>query len=85
MKTPLIDLCFYAKTDLEEWLQLNPFMRHIPQILDSDGYHVLFLCKGETPSEGPLYIEENKIGYIAKASPEMVARVQRLKEQPGRN
>jgi hypothetical protein len=90
MKTPLIDLCFYAEKDLEQWLQFNPFVRHTGAlILDANGCHALFRSKGELVAEGSLYRGPLEFGYLVKASPEMAARVQKLeqklRERSGRN
>ena len=91
MKTnqPLIDLCFYAETDLNLWLSHNPLMRQTTQLLDADGYHVLFRCKGVPPAIGAIKNGGKEIGYWATASPEMADRVAEmeaeLRDRQGRN
>lgn len=90
VKMPLIDLCFYTEEALKEWLDHNPFMRHTTQLLDVEGYHVLFRCPDAPPAQGRVsFGGDEPVGYLVKASPEMVARCEKLerklRDRPGQN
>jgi hypothetical protein len=64
MHAPMVDLCFFAESDLDEFIQLNPRLGQMSVFTDDTGaFHLLFRCSNPPPGRQITYNGERVIGY----------------------